>query len=88
MSPRKAPPKPKRMSVVLGVIYADASQEIDARDVAGDLDPDATDAQITSKIHEHLADALSDGPWPSFRARGVEDLVALVREVLIAPEED
>jgi hypothetical protein len=72
--------------IEIQVEYMPTTQRINADDVAGNLDPDATDEQIEKEIREHLSDVLSDAPWPSYRTCGVEDLVALVRARLAAAE--
>lgn len=86
---RKPKPVPKRDErITLEVIYSDGVIRIDAQDIASNLDPDATAEQIERAIREHADTAVSDGPWPSYRLRGIEELAEAVRACLDAEEDE
>lgn len=43
---------------------------------------DATDEEITEAVKLVLDEAVTDGTWPSYRVRGIEDLIPFVRKEL------
>lgn len=72
------------VSIKIAVCYNDDVARVYPEDIAGNLNPDATDDQIDREFRRYLDEAVSDGPWPSYQVRDGDaaEVIAAVRALL------